>query len=518
MTATMNISMLMQMPAEAFPERTAVTCHNHHYSYADLFSAAKAAARTFQSANCRYVALLDTSSPAAPVALFGAAMAGLPYVPLNYRLTPPEIDALLERIEPAYLIADTARYQRDRSGSNTDEPERETPSLYSIGSKDFLHQMLSVGTTDTELEDHTEEVAVQLFTSGTTGVAKAALLRHENLMSYILNTVEFAAADEAEAALVSVPPYHIAGISALMSSFYACRRIVQLPDFAADDWFKLCATEGVTSAFVVPTMLTRIIDHIEEGQKNTVNLSSLRALAYGGGKMPLPVIKKAMAMMPEVDYTNAYGLTETSSTVALLGPDDHREALGSDDPKISKRLGSAGRPLPGVEVEIRDEQGRALAANQVGEILLRGDQISGEYVGLNARGSDGWFPTRDFGYLDEAGYLYLGGRTDDVIVRGGENISPGEIEDILLNHAAVKDVAVVGIPDAEWGESVAAAVVLNPQAKTSAGALQDLARSELRSSRVPSVVHFVDELPYNDMGKLLRREVRNALSAAMPSS
>src|SRR5262249_36211884 len=158
-------------------------------------------------------------------------------------------------------------------------------------------------------------------------------------------------------------------------------------------------------------------------------------------------------LLPHVDFTNAYGLTETSSTICLLGPDDHRDAAGSADPAVKRRLSSVGKALPSVELEIRGDDGARLPLGEAGLVCVRGRQVSGEYHGIgSALDNDGWFSTRDRGYLDEGGYLFLDGRADDVIVRGGENISPGEIEDVLLTHPAVADAAVVAMPDEEWGE------------------------------------------------------------------
>jgi acyl-CoA synthetase (AMP-forming)/AMP-acid ligase II len=286
-----------------------------------------------------------------------------------------------------------------------------------------------------------EGIAVLLFTSGTTGAPKAAVLRHKHLVSYILGSVEFGAADENDAALVSVPPYHIAGIAAVLSSVYAGRRIVQLSSFSAEAWLDVARKERVTHAFVVPTMLARIVDALEG--KEDAGLGHLRAVAYGGGKMPLPVIEKAMRLFPTTDFTNAYGLTETSSTIAVLGPDDHRAAAASTDAAVRRRLVSVGRALPGVEIEVRDEEGLCVAAGASGEIYVRGEQVSGEYLGRGSTlGADGWFATHDGGSIDGEGYLFIEGRIDDVIVRGGENLSPGEIEEVLLEHAAVADCAV----------------------------------------------------------------------------
>ncbi|MBX7068586.1 MAG: fatty acid--CoA ligase family protein, partial [Microthrixaceae bacterium] len=339
---------------------------------------------------------------------------------------------------------------------------------------------------------------------------KAAVLRHLHLGSYVVTTVELSGADPAEAALVSVPPYHIAGISAALSSVYGGRRVVYLEAFDPSEWVRTVRDEAITHAMVVPTMLNRILDVIEA---DGLGLPSLRALSYGGGPMPLPVIERAVAMLPNVGFVNAYGLTETSSTIALLGPDDHHAAMSSADPAVRARLGSVGRPLPSVEITVRDDGGAEVTPGQVGELWVRGEQVSGEYRGRD--GDDGgWFRTRDAVHVDDEGFLFVHGRLDDVIVRGGENLSPGEIESVLLEHDSVEEAAVVGIPDTEWGERVVAAVVAEAGAEVDEAALQEFVRGRLRSTKTPERIAVVDELPYNETGKLLRRVLRDELSAA----
>jgi acyl-CoA synthetase (AMP-forming)/AMP-acid ligase II len=232
--------------------------------------------------------------------------------------------------------------------------------------------------------------------------------------------------------------------------------------------------------------------------------------------MPPELVMRALDMFPAAGFTNAYGLTETSSTVALLGPDDHRLARQSDDPAVRARLGSVGRALPMIEIEIRDDEGRVLPAGEVGEVYVRGPQVSGEYKDRSVLDAEGWFPTRDAGFIDSEGYLFLAGRADDVIVRGGENISPGEIEDVLAEHPSVADVAAVGIPSVEWGEAVGVALVArHGAAMPSDMELCEIVRRRLRSSRVPERILVMDELPYNEMGKLLRREIRKKFADAV---
>ena len=492
----MNISLVLSMAADAAPERIALVCGDRRWSYRALLSAARGAALEIQDSGAGHVALLDESSEAAAIALFGAALAGVPYVPLNYRLADQDLGALLDRIAPAFIIGDSARAARLSAGHVV----KTRP--------DFVSAAEARGAGADDLPEPEQSIAVQLFTSGTTAAPKAAILRHANLLSYILGTVEFMSAEEDEAALVSVPPYHIAGIAALLSSIYSMRRILLLPSFEPDAWLSVAERERATSAFVVPTMLSRIIERLDK--VDGAKLSSLRSIAYGGGRMPAELIHRALDLFPESAFTNAYGLTETSSTIALLGPEEHREAHRSDDPAIRARLGSVGQPLPTVEIEIRDEDGKVLPPGERGEIYVRGEQVSGEYKERSALDADGWFPTRDAGWIDSDGFLYLAGRADDVIVRGGENISPGEIEDVLLTHPAIADACAVAAPSLEWGEAVA--VVIVPREGHIAPSEADvcaLIKARLRSSRVPERVAVVEALPYNEMGKLLRREVRD---------
>jgi len=499
----MNLMMLLEMAASGHPERIAVQDETNALTYAELFDAAGRVAALAKTSGAAHIGMLDVTSVAMPIALFGSSWAGLPFVPLNYRLTGAELDALLERIKPVYLVTDA-----DRAASLAG-----TEGITAAAREPFLVRARDGGEKAPEWSMEGDDIAVLLFTSGTTGVPKAAVLRQKHLVSYILGSVEFGGAGEDEATLVSVPPYHVAGIAAVLSSVYGGRRIVQLASFNAESWLELARKERVTHAFVVPTMLARIVDALDG--KADAGLSQLRAIAYGGGKMPLPIIEKAMQLFPATAFTNAYGLTETSSTIAVLGPEDHRAAAASSDPAIKRRLVSVGRALPGVEIEIRDDEGRPVPAGTSGEVYVRGEQVSGEYLGRGSNvGTDGWFPTRDGGSIDAEGYLFLEGRIDDVIVRGGENLSPGEIEEILLEHEGVADCAVVGVPDVQWGETVGAVIVPRAGRRPSVEELCDWVKARLRSSRVPTRIEFWEELPYNETGKLLRRKVREALATS----
>jgi acyl-CoA synthetase (AMP-forming)/AMP-acid ligase II len=243
---------------------------------------------------------------------------------------------------------------------------------------------------------------------------------------------------------------------------------------------------------------------------------AMRQITYGGARLPLPVLERALELFPETDFVNAYGLTETSSTVAVLGPADHREAAASDDPEVRRRLESAGRPLPGVEVRIAGPNGSPAATGEPGEIWLRGDQVAGSYLGVGTRlDAEGWLHSGDQGWVDDGGYLFVGGRLDDMIISGGENIAPAEVENVLLRHPDVAAVAVVGITDAEWGERVGAVVVPRPGATGLDEAdLTAWARERLGTLKAPRVVQFRPDLPTTATGKVLKRTLKAELESS----
>jgi acyl-CoA synthetase (AMP-forming)/AMP-acid ligase II len=258
-------------------------------------------------------------------------------------------------------------------------------------------------------------------------------------------------------------------------------------------------------------MLARVVTHLGEAEDS--GTPTLRSLSYGGARMPTPVLHRAMRLFSTTDFVNAYGLTETSSTIALLGPEDHRDAFVAADPQALARLGSVGRLLPGIELEVRDDEGGLVAEGELGLLFFRGEQISGEYAGGSVLDHDGWFSSRDRGRIDEDGYLFIEGRADDTIIRGGENIAPAEIEDVLIACDGIVDAAVVGLPDDEWGQRLVAVVVGAPGASVTADQLKEAVRDRLRSSKTPEVIEFWSELPRTDTGKLLRRQVVARLSA-----
>jgi acyl-CoA synthetase (AMP-forming)/AMP-acid ligase II len=466
----MNIIMILEMAASA-GDRPAVTAGGRSLSAAELLRLAQEAAGRFRGYPA--VLYLGTNHLAYPVALFGAALAGVPFVPLNYRLGDQQLTGLMARHPGALAL--------------------NPPDLQAL-----LDPAGSGGGAEPAGQPDGDRVAVMLYTSGTTAAPKAALLRHRHLTAYVLNTVEFGSAAETDAALVAVPPYHVAGLANLLSNLYAGRRVVYLAQFSAAGWLAAVRQERITHAMLVPTMLARIVAELPGGNAGT---PTLRSLAYGGARMPRPVLEQALRIFPGTGFVNAYGLTETASSIAVLGPEDHRAALMSDDPAVRDRLGSVGRPLPGIEFQIRTPDGEPAGPGETGLVFVRGEQISGEYGGQHGLDPGGWFATRDRGRLDAGGYLFIEGRADDTIIRGGENIAPAEIEDVLLAHPGIAEAAVLGVPDPEWGQRLVAVVVGEGDPEE----IRRWARDRLRSSKTPDIIVFRSALPRTDTGKLLRR-------------
>lgn len=504
----MSISLLLEMAASSNPDRTAVVTagasEDTRLTTQQLSDLADGGAGVVAASGARHLAYVGTGGATLPILLFAAARAGVAFTPINYRLSAEGIRALIERLPEPLVVVD-GRY-RDMLG---DAP----PAKRLMTTEEFL--TAARGAEPAAEFPDPDSVAVVLFTSGTTSQPKAVELSHNNLTSYVTGTVEFESAAPDDAALICVPPYHIAGVGAALSNLYAGRKMVYLPTFDAHEWVRLVDAERVTTATVVPTMLDRIVTVLEQGGHE---LPSLRNLAYGGSKVGLPLVRRALQLLPHVGFVNAYGLTETSSTIAVLGPDDHREAHSASEAHVAKRLGSVGRPVPGIELQIRDDDGNVLGPGEAGELFVRGEQVSGRYTGIGSVLDDeGWFPTRDVALLDEDGYLFISGRSDDTIIRGGENIAPAELEEVLIEHSHVRDVAVVGVEDPQWGQAIVAVVVPAVGIDPDPEELREHVRKSLRGSRTPDHVVFRDELPTTATGKVLRREIvkdLNALRAA----
>jgi len=510
----LNTVNFITIPAAIAPDHQILVYGEQRLTYAaldDLIARLATVLRGLGLKRGEVIAALDTNSDLYVASYYAAARAGLTFLPLNYRAREPELEYMLNTAGTRVLMAGD-RYLELVARLR---PRLHLDSLLAFGrgssEAPSLAALIAAAAPDaTEAEVDDEETSVLMYTSGTTSNPKGVMLSYRDFTAYVTANVELAdGVSDRGVALVCVPFYHIAGMTALMTNPWTGRRMVVMPQFEAGQWLGLVARERVTHAFVVPTMMKQLLDHPDFPR---TDLSSLRNLAYGGAPMPPTVIRRAIDAFPrEVGFVNAYGQTETTSSLTMLGPDDHRLDGSPAERELKlKRLNSIGRPLPDVEVRVRDDAGHWLERGAVGEIVIRTARIMKGYAGRadDAALGEGWRATGDLGWIDDDGYIFFAGRKDDLIIRGGENIAPAEVEAVLMSHPAVDEAAVVGVPSLEWGQTVKAFVVIRPEVGIAAEELIDFCRQRLASFKRPERVEFVPELPKNPLGKILRQRLR----------
>ncbi len=516
----MNTANFLGIPASIFPEQEILVFEDVRLTYGAALARVRRLAAALAALGVGRgdpVAALDTNSHRYVETYYATATLGAVFVPLNYRAKIPELRHMLATARVRVIVVG-ARYRNALASLLPELPDvRHVVAFDTAPDGGSTIEDLIAGADAERQETETDEsdTTILMYTSGTTALPKGVLLTHHDFTTYVCGTVELADGTPRGTALVCVPLYHIAGATAVMTTLFAGRTLVLMRQFDAATWLRLVERERVTHAFLVPTMVKQLLDAPELG---TRDLSSLQSLAYGGAAMPLSVVRRAIETFPPtVGFVNAFGQTETTSTLTILGPEDHR-LTGSEVEVEAKlrRLTSIGRPLPDVELKVVDDSGTELPPGAVGEIVVRTPRVMKGYAGdAGASGvdDDGWLHTRDMGWIDDAGYAFLAGRKDDMIIRGGENVAPAEVEATLQLHPAVDEAAVVGIADVEWGQRVAAAVALRPGAHATAEELIEFCRTRLASFKKPDVVRFFSSLPKNPLGKILRRDIRAALAA-----
>jgi acyl-CoA synthetase (AMP-forming)/AMP-acid ligase II len=509
----------LAIPAGIVPEQEAVVCEGTRLTYAEVWDRVRRLAGALARLGVgpgTPVAALHTNSHRYVEAYYATAMLGGVFVPLNYRAKPPELSHMLRTAEVRVLFVG-ARYLEAIEALRPVLDSLRDIVCFDGASSGYPGYEALLGGADEcgqEAEVDDEATTILMYTSGTTALPKGVMLTHHDFTAYVTANVELADGTPRGAALLCVPLYHIAGATNMMTTLWTGRRLILMAQFEPRGWLALIERERITHAFVVPTMLKQLLDQPDLERRD---LSSLEILSYGGAAMPFPVIRRAIERFPRsVGFVNAFGQTETTSTLTVLGPDDHRlEGPPDEVERRARRLTSLGRPLPDVEVQIVGEDGRVLGPGEVGEICVRTPRVMKGYAGSAEAPlvRDGWLPTRDMGWIDADGYLYIAGRKDDMIIRGGENIAPAEVEAVLQSHPAVEEAAVVGVPDVEWGQRVAAFVVLRDGQHSTAEALAEFCRQRLASFKKPEIIHFLPELPKNPMGKILRRDLRAQLAS-----
>ena len=460
------------------------------------------------------IAVMDVNTPMHFEAYFAAARLDAIYVPLNFRGHGEEVGYPLRHAAPKVIAAG------ERYVSLIDGLDASAELLLTNGSGsqgwDSLDALIHDADPDEMFfpEQPPEETAVLLFTAGTTGLPKAVMLSHASFTSFMLTSMDPPDPDTEESTILTLPLYHVAGLQAALAGVFGGRTIILQHQFEPHEWMALVQKHRVERALIVPTMLKQLLDHPEFDRHD---LSSLRVVTYGGASMPPSLIERALPLLPGVQFINAFGQTETGSTIAMVPPEDH---VLSGPPELvekrRKRLSSIGRPLPDVEVRIVQEDGQDLPLGETGEIVARGPRLMRGYWGQpDATANtvhDGWLYTGDLGYQDEDGYIYLSGRAKDFIKRGGEMVAPEEVEHILHACPGVEECAVIGLPDETWGERVVAVVVSTPGVELPEESLLDACQGLARFKR-PEQVIFVGELPRNSLGKVLKNQLRAQLGA-----
>ncbi len=512
----MNTTDFLNIATAICPDKAAIVFEDKRYTFSQLNERVNRLANGLQKLGVKKgdrVSFIQVNCNQCVETYFAVAKTGAIYLPLNFRAKEKEFTYMLNTAEATTLIIGERYVPMIKSI----QPElKYLKNLISIETKhdDMLYyeDILESSPADevvAEIDD--DDTTILLFTAGTTGFPKGVMLSHNSFSSYMLENVSPADPVSDESNILTVPLYHVAGIQAMMAAIYGGRTLVMERQFEPEEWMTLVEKEKANRAMMVPTMLKQLLDHPDFKKHD---LSSLRVITYGAAPMPLPVIRKALEEFPGVSFINAFGQTETASTITALGPEDH-VLTGTEEEKEKKlkRLASIGKPMADVEMKVIDDDGNTLGPNEVGEILARGPRVMSGYWKDEEKTAktidkDGWIHTSDVGYVDEDGYYFLSGRSSDMIIRAGENISPEELENVIREHPKVEDVAVISVPDETWGEEPRAVVIPKKGEKPTEEEIMEYCRKHLASFKRPRTVVFVDELPRNPMGKLVKREIR----------
>ena len=522
----MNTTELLTIAEAIVPDRTAMVFDGREFTFAQVSQRVNRLANALAEMGVTpgdRVATMQVNSHRSIELYFAAAQLDAVYVPINFRAKTDELHQMLRIAEPACLFIGE-RYLELLGEEELFGMPHDRVIIMDAGTSTGLtsyEQLLRTASPD-QLhfpEGDDNDTTVIMFTSGTTSAPKGVKLTHDSFASYILATVMPADPDMEETNLVTVPYYHIAGLQAALTAVYAGRTQVVMRQFDADQWMELVQQYRANRAMLVPTMLKQLMDH---PRFDEFDLSSLEVITYGAAPMPIEVIREAIGRFPGASFINAFGQTETASTITMLPPEDHILEGSPDEIETKlRRLTSIGKPLEDVEVEIVDEDGNPTAVGETGEIAARGPRMMTGYwqedAATNETLRSGWVYTGDLGYRDDDGYIYLAGRSRDFIKRGGEMVSPEEVEQVLMSHPQIDDAAVIGVSDIEWGEEIRAVVVRalvgapagsGEGEPATEGDIIEYCRERLAGFKRPRSVVFVDELPRNVMGKVLKRDLR----------
>ena len=431
---------------------------------------------------------------------YGAARAGIVIVPIGWRLAPAEW---------AYVLKDTGAKLLFTGVGFDGVEETLTGQLADvervIGETEARAMIDGQARVDFEAAGP-DDAVLQLYTSGTTGNPKGAVLSNRNLFALRKQSENsdhaYTKWDDDEVVLIAMPCAHIGGTGLGIMALCSGLPGLVLAEFAPDSVFDAIESGGATRLFIVPAALQMLVHH---PRCPMVDFSRLKYVLYGAAPIPLELLRQCITMFG-AQFIQVYGMTETTGTICMLPPEDH-------DPAGNDRMRSAGKPLPGVELRVVDGAAQDLPVGEVGEIWTRSSNnmlgywnLPGATKGTMAEG--GWVKTGDAGYLDADGYLYIRDRVKDMIITGGENVYPAEVESAIYGHPDVLEVAVIGVPDDKWGESVKAICVAKPGAQIDVESVMSWARERIAGFKTPKSVDVIAALPRNASGKILRKDLR----------
>ena len=449
------------------------------------------------------VAFLDKNHPACVETTLAAASLGAATAIINFRLAADELDYVLNDCGAKLLIVGAelkADVEKIRAKLTTVE---HVVTVTPDGADGDEYEALLADATpvDRSPDVESDDVAIIMYSSGTTGRPKGVSLTQANLIAHTESAFAGWELDEGDKNLVAMPLFHVAGSSYMQLGLHTGVASYMTRDV---DGAQLAGgiLSGANRTFLVPAVLAKVL---ESGDDAVKLFSALKTYGYGASPMPLPLLRQALAAWPDTDFIQAYGLTEVGGVISLLAPEDHRN--GDED-----RMGSAGRVVPGAEVRVVDPDSLAdVAQGEQGELWFRSKQLMKGYhnkpdATKEAITDDGWFRTGDIGRVDDDGYIFVEDRLKDMIISGGENIYSIEVERVLAEHPAITEVAVIGVPDEKWGESVKAVVAL--EGEVSEKDIIAFARERLAAYKCPRSVDVVDELPRNPTGKVLKKDLR----------
>ena len=509
----MNIGRLLSKSARAFPESRAIVYGTGESTYARFNARANRLAHALRRLGVgpgHNVAILMYNRPEMLESMFACFKAGCGAVPINFRLHPREFAFIIDHSEASVVLV-SPEFDEPIAEIRERIPRARSVITVSEGAAGLLDYEALLAAESDEFDDAdvgADDVAWIFYTSGTTGQPKGAMLTHRNLLAM---TMSFYAdmtpgLGPEDVVLHAAPLSHGSGLYALPNVGKAAAHII--PDaksFDPEVILKLIEEHRVTNMFAAPSMIKRLLDSPAVDRHDH---SSLKSLNYGGGPTLVEDLLAAMRKMGPC-LVQLYGQGEAPMTITYLAHHDH---VLEGTPEQRQRLGSAGIPRTDVEVAVFDADDRELPPGEIGEIATRSDLVMKGYwrnpEATAASLRNGWLHTGDLGYLDERGYLFIMDRSKDMIISGGENIYPREIEEVIIQHPAVREVAVIGVPDSRWGEAIKAVVARAPGQTVSEEEIIDFCRDHIASYKKPKSVDFVDELPKNNYGKIVKQELR----------